>query len=193
MPVRVLHRHASLARTPQPVQDHDPRPAAITARQPQAHVSEQLLPTGQERWPGQQPHRLAQYHRRAVRPGQRRHLIGQLGKRSFDALALQVGHVMIQLVRKRCQWPATRPAPHDLPHEVISQHLSQHAARNSQQLGRRPPGTGQSPVIQDSQLGGDSRLQRLQQRHLPRQRRAWHRLAEDLADHHRQLLSLLTT
>jgi hypothetical protein len=45
----------------------------------------------------------------------------QLGQRSFDALALQLGHVMIQLVRQRRQRPATRPAPHDLPHQVISQ------------------------------------------------------------------------
>lgn len=37
----------------------------------------------------------------------------QLGQRSFDALALQVGHVMIQLVRQRRERPATRPAPHD--------------------------------------------------------------------------------
>ena len=99
---------------------------------------------------------------------------------------------MIQLVRQRRQRPATRPAPHDLPHQVISQRLSQHAARNSQQLGRRPAGAGQSPVIQDSQLCGDSRLQRLQQRHLPSQHRVRRWLPEDLADHHRQLLSLLT-
>jgi hypothetical protein len=78
--------------------------------------------------PGQQPRRLARYHRRAARPGQRRHLIGQLGQRSFDALALQAGHIMIQLGRQRRQRPAAGPTEHDLLYQVTGQRLSQHAA-----------------------------------------------------------------
>jgi hypothetical protein len=53
------------------------------------------------------------------------------------------------------------------------------------------PGAGDFRVIQDSQLASNSRLQCLQQRRLLSDRRVWCRLAEDLTDHHRQLLSLL--
>ena len=97
---------------------------------------------------------------------------------------------MVELVRQRRQRPAPGPADHDLPHQVTGQRLGQHPARHPQQLHRRLPGTGDVRVIQDSQPGGDPRLQRLQQRRLPSQRHL-RRAAEHLTDHHHQLLSLL--
>ena len=127
VPVRVLHRQAGLARTSQPGQGHHPRPGTLAAREPGIQVSEQLLPPGQECRPGQQPHRLARYHRDA-RTAQHHHLLDQLGEHPLDAPALQVGHVMVQLVRQRRQRPAGRPAEHDLLDEVTCQRLGQHAA-----------------------------------------------------------------
>ena len=79
---------------------------------------------------------------------------------------------MVQLVRQRCQRPATGPADHDLPHQMTGQRLGQHAARYPSSLGRRLPRAGDTGVIQDSQPLGDPRLQRLQQGRLPGQRRA---------------------
>jgi hypothetical protein len=98
---------------------------------------------------------------------------------------------MVQLIRQRRQRPAPGPADHDLPDQVTGERLRQHPALHPQQLHRRLPGAGDVRVIQDSQLVGDPYLQCLQQRRLPGHRRVWCRLAEDLTDHHRQLLSLL--
>ena len=55
MPVRVLHRHAGLTRTPQPAQHRHPRPGAC--RQPGIQVFQQVLPARQVDRPRRQPHR----------------------------------------------------------------------------------------------------------------------------------------
>ena len=65
------------------------------------------------------------------------------------------------------------------------------AARHPQHVRGGPSGPGQAGIIQHRQLPGDPCLQRLQHRPMPGQRRARHRLAEHLADHHRQLVGLL--
>ena len=57
--VGILHRHAGLPGAPQPAQRDDPRPGAITGRQPGIQRRQQLLAPGQHRRPGGQPHRLA--------------------------------------------------------------------------------------------------------------------------------------
>ena len=58
VPVRILQRQASLARTTQPVQDHYLRPRPSAARQPSIQLGQELLTPGQEYWPRQQRHRL---------------------------------------------------------------------------------------------------------------------------------------
>ena len=63
LPVRVLQRHAGLARTAQPAQRHHPRPGAVLAGQPGLQPGQQLLPPGQEHRPRRQPQRPARRHR----------------------------------------------------------------------------------------------------------------------------------
>ena len=67
MPVRVLHRHAGLARAAQPAQRHHPRPGAVIPGQPGIQLRQQLLPPGQEHRPRRQPQRPARRHRPACR------------------------------------------------------------------------------------------------------------------------------
>jgi hypothetical protein len=52
-------------------------------------------------------------------------------------------------------------------------------------------GASQLGIIEHSQLPGYPRLQAFQQHYLLGQRRIWHRITEDLADHHRDLPGLL--
>ena len=60
MPVRVLHRHAGLARPAKPAQRHQPRPRpSLRAGQPGVQLREQPLPARQEDRPWGEPHRLA--------------------------------------------------------------------------------------------------------------------------------------
>ena len=99
---------------------------------------------------------------------------------------------MVQLIRQRRERTAPGPADHDLPDQVACQRARQHSAWYPQQPGRQLPRTGDVRVIQDGQLSGDPRLQRLQQRRLPGHRRVRCRVAEDLTDRPRQLLSLVT-
>ncbi len=96
-------------------------------------------------------------------------------------------------VRQRRQRPAARPADHDFPHQVISQRPGQHGTRHSQHRRRRLPRASDRGVIQDGQVCGDACLQCLQQCRLPSHRRGWHRLTEDLTEHHRQLPLLPAT
>jgi hypothetical protein len=121
MPVRVFQRHTGLPRPTEATQRHHPRPIRVGPGKPGIQASEQLPPPGQERWPRQQPHGPAR-QRGAARPGQRHHLIGQLGEHPFEALALQVGHVMVQPA-SGASGPPRDPAEHDLPHQVTSQRL----------------------------------------------------------------------
>ncbi len=103
-----------------------------------------------------------------------------------------MGYVMVQLVGQRRQRPATRPPKHDLPHQVTGQLLRQHGGRHSQQLSGGLPRARQAGIIKRRQHPCYPCLQSAQQRRLPGQRRIGHRLAEDLADHHRHLPGLLT-
>ena len=130
----------------------------------------------------------------AVRPGQRvPDLSGQPGEHSLDPLSLQARQLMVELVGQRRQRPAARSADDDLPHQVTGQPVRQDSARHSQDIGRGLPGAGQPGIIEHSQLSGYPRLQAFQQHHRPGQRRIWHRITEDLADHHRDLPGLLAT
>ena len=69
----------------------------------------------------------------------------------------------------------------------------QHPGRHPQHLSRRLPRAGGGGIIQHSQPLSYPRLQRLQQRGLPGQRRARRWLAEHLTHHHRQLPRPATT
>ena len=68
LPVGVLHRHAGLARTPQPAQHHHPRTRTPPRRQAGLQPSQQLLPARQEHRPRRQPHRHPGHHP-PLRPG----------------------------------------------------------------------------------------------------------------------------
>ena len=63
LPVRVLHRHAGLARAAQPAQRHQPRPGIVTSGQPGLQLGQQRLPPGQEHRPRRQPQHPARRHR----------------------------------------------------------------------------------------------------------------------------------
>jgi len=54
-------------------------------------------------------------------------------------------------------------------------------------------GSPTDAIIEHGQLPGYPRLQAFQQHHRPGQRRVRHWIAEDLADHHRDLPGLLAT
>ena len=136
VPVRVLHRHAGLARTAQPAQRHHPRPGIAAAGQPGIQLGQQLLPPGQEHRPRRQPHRLPRHLRAAARSGQCRHHPDYLGEHPLQPLTLQVGHVMVQLVRQRRQRAALGAAGRDLVHQVTGQRLGQQPARHPPQRHR---------------------------------------------------------
>ena len=75
---------------------------------------------------------------------------------------------------------------------MTEQAVGHHRGRHLQHVRRGLPCAGHARIIEDGQLAGDPRLQCLQQRCLHRQS-VRNRLAEDLAEHHRQLIGLLTT
>jgi hypothetical protein len=60
-------------------------------------------------------------------------------------------------------------------------------------MGRGLPSAGNPGIIEHGQLPGYPRLQVLQQQDRPGQRRTWHPITEDLADHHRNLPGMLAT
>jgi hypothetical protein len=67
----------------------------------------------------------------AAQPGQRLpDLVGELAEHVFDPLALQVGHVIVQLGRQRKQRPAAGPARDDLPQQVTCHFLRHQRARH---------------------------------------------------------------
>ena len=95
---------------------------------------------------------------------------------------------------QRHQRAAAGPADHDLPHQVTGQLLPPAPRPDTPSTSAEDcPVPVRLASSRTASCPAIACLQRLQHRRLPGQRRARHRLAEDLADHHRQLLGLLAS
>ena len=83
------------------------------------------------------PHPQRRYRRAlaGLQPGQcLPDLPGQMPDRTLQPLALQMGHVMVQLGSQRLQRAAPRPADHDLPYQVTGQRHRERRSRHPQNI-----------------------------------------------------------
>jgi hypothetical protein len=88
---------------------------------------------------------------------------GQLSEHVLESLALQMGHVVIQLSSQRLQRVAPGTTDYDFADQVASQLLTEHHDWDSKDVCRRLPDPRHGHITQDSQLVSYPGLQHLQQ------------------------------